>query len=129
MRAVLLLLPAVVACAPGSAAPTAADLPAVVTWNDHVGYLMEDVCVACHGRTHRIEGYDFTAYDAVVCAWDDIQEQLAGNHHPPGGAPRFDGWELAVLDKWAAEGFAVEVDAAGEPLFPVQLVCRGGGDD
>ena len=126
MRPITLLVCA--GCAFGSGVPDPADLPEVVTWDDHVGYLMQDVCASCHGRTHRIEGYDFTTYDAVVCDWGDIREQLAGNQHPPGGAPRFDGWELAIVHKWASDGFAASMDASGAPLFPAAPGCAGRGD-
>lgn len=101
-------------------------IPAVVTWDDHVAPLMERYCAGCHSDDVAVPaaGIAYDSREQTACDFEEIEEVIFEHGSmPPGGARRLDGWDRAVLLRWADQGFPRAVDAAGA-IVPSALDCH-----
>lgn len=112
-----------------------ASLPQTVTWEQHIDPLLDRYCASCHSdeaSVGRLEGYEYGLFEGSVCGYEGVEETLfeEGNM-PPGGAPRPDGRQMALLRRWASQGFPQRLDANGQAVRPGAIDCSlyEGDDD
>lgn len=84
------------------------DIPTSPTYKGQVEEIVYTKCALCHsskeGKT--FEGIDYKDYQSLRNGWDPFkQTSIIDKSMPPGGKERFTPKEIAILERWAEQGF------------------------
>jgi len=85
------------------------DIPAEVTWEEHIEPIFVAKCVRCHDKSGDLGAngdYDFTTYQSTASSYEDIEKfAMVQKIMPPGSKQKLTPKQIALLKKWKATGF------------------------